>query len=325
MSTHLIKLKNLTKISNSKIQKIREGTEYNFKSEDIYHLNKKVIKCDTIKEKIYAIDQFNMDKKLMPNKKQVMIKRKNESHIPSIGNYTEQLLMLNTWDPKSINLVNELWEISYKNELLNHPAFRDDSQWVFTCNIDDFLGKYDNEKIGNVLKKWKNIGTGYNFNPLLTTVKTFSEYNVTDFSSTGKILTEKRNNWAEWFNSNVKEINNDLKIIKSNAKTQDKINNNIPLQILFPPFNFNKVFPFDNFSPQILSNMHTVAGTIIGGREWIRNDGYCYSKHPIAIQLLNNPTINADGHSGGSMSYTLNILKRIYNVGWIEWIKQKYE
>ena len=231
---NLIKLKNLSNYSKSKLCKATSGINYNQKLDDIKFINEKILKNKNIKNKIYEIDNFNKTKNLMPNSKQVLIRKRNENLIPSIGKYTEPLLISNMWEPQGINLINKFWEISYENDLLGHQIFYNDDHWKYTTDISGFRNKLQNEKIESILIKWKDYFPYYNFVPLFYIIKTFADHNISDFSSTGKLITEDRNILTGVFNSNIDDINLYINIVNQKKKIQQKFDNNVPIERIFP-------------------------------------------------------------------------------------------
>lgn len=326
--THFINLKSLSNYPAKKVIWAQNGINYKRKEEHLRILQERINGKAHFQLKICSIDDFNKSKKLMPNHKQVLIKKKSEDHIPSIGKYTEPLLMLNSWEIKTVGLVNELWEVLHEDNLFDHPLFDDNSEWKYTNNVDYFMKQYNNtkiEKIIKILKKWKYDVGSYNFNRLLDTTKLFSKYNVTDFSSTGKLLTEERNCYVDVYNSQIDSIKSDIIKINHFKKIQVQFDNDVPLNRMFPPFDFQKVYPYDLLSMRLLTNMHKVAGMIGGGREWIKENGDIYSSGKISKQLLYHPTINEDGHSGSTMFWTVNTLQEIYKEGWENYIGQIYQ
>ena len=326
-TTHFINLKSLSHYPTKKIIKVTSGVNYKKKEEHLGQLQGRITSNEKLQLKITNIDDFNKNKKLMPNHKQVLIKIKSEAYVPSIVKYTEPLWVLGDWDLGKMSLVNELWEVTYQDNLFDHPLFDDNNEWwKDRNNVDYFMKNYDIEKITNILKKWKggNDTNGYTFKGLFDPVKLFSKYNVTDFSSTSKFLTERRNVYAEGFNSRIDSIKSDIIMIEHFKKTQELFNNNVSTGRIFPPFDFYKVYPYDLLSARLLTNMHEIAGTINGGREWIRDVGDIYSPGKIMKQISSHPTIDRDGHTGNTMYWTICTLQGIYKNGWYQYIGKIY-
>ena len=154
----------------------------------------------------------------MPTKKQVRIKKRTEPLIQDIRKYTEPLSLLELKHPKVIDLINESWEIAYRYDLLEHPAFFKNDHWNDFDNINYFKKKFGNDAIERILQKWKN--SNHNIVPFVVIVRIFTEYNITDFSSIGKFLVGNRNRYVDEYNDNIQRINKGLFVIEYKKKIQ---------------------------------------------------------------------------------------------------------
>jgi len=334
--SQLLKLKLLSDVPHRSIKLACAGVNYKGKADHIDMINRSVNWNHEHKWQICEIDEFNNNNKLMTSHKQVLVKKRAEETIPVIDKYTEPLTLSQVWDSKSIRLVNKLWEASHKNKLFSHPMYHDKSNWAYCNNVQEFTERFYNDKnwicnndshvdvslVKKILEEWRDNVTCYNFSVLLNTVQVFYQYNVTDFSATGVLLTERRNRVADSANRLVESIKETIVTMHHKKKVQKKINDGVSLSTIYPPYDFDKLYYHDKFTARSLKNMHKAAFLVSGGREWITENGHVYSDDAVANKLLYHPLVDADGHSGGTMSCTVGILKQMYTNGWESFVKK---
>lgn len=104
----------------------------------------------------------------------------------------------------------------------------------------------------------------------------------------------------------------------------DKKKDNVLLH-MFPEYDFHRLYPTEPGPPRWLGNMHRIAKETPNGINLIKN----ISPNQNAM-LISDPVIKEiikksnelDGHTGGTMQWTLHNLSRMYNMGWISWVKK---
>ena len=94
---------------------------------------------------------------------------------------------------------------------------------------------------------------------------------------------------------------------------------------LFPSYNFSELYPTEPGPARWLTNLHKIAQDTPDGVNKIKN-----IQPNQNMMLLNDPVIKSmmkksdelDGHSGGTMHWTVHNLSRVYNLGWIMYVKR---
>ncbi|QKF94455.1 hypothetical protein QKU48_gp0997 [Fadolivirus algeromassiliense] len=332
MATSVIKLVSLAKFPTKQANNVFSGPLYKTKNDHIKSMTNKIsIHHEQVKN-VREIDNFNASKNLMPSWKQVVVKQRREDYVKTIGNYTQALLLSNQWDNKSINVLNNVWEQLYKRDIVqtNHPLMYGENftsdEWIYTGRCDEFESKYNMKFLTPYLEKWRSQ-TNYNFYPLFNTIRTFKQFNITDYSATGAVLAVKRNEIANNANNNITFIKSDIKLIDFCKKLTTKLDNGKSLNRLFPKYNFYAVMPFDKPAAWWLDSMHLAAQEIEGGVEFIKNynEGsvFEYFDSLIGKQIQNHPLVDKCGHSGMTFVWTFSNINLIYKNGWTDWIQKK--
>jgi hypothetical protein len=339
--------------SSSVALKVPKYLNYN---SDIKRLEQKVEQSWNIFNKVKHIDNsFNgrtADSKLLLNTRALPIK----NNYADIEKYMTSMRKLETWKHEA-NFVTMLRFINY----LNDQNLLDDDEFYEIMSDDDNYGyggiertlvklettKYkdsDINRLRNIVTKWSLDNPGMNVYPLINVYKTVREYEVVDNSVELKLLYDEREQLIKYgLNHLIETVDDITKEIKYKLEMSEKMSKlttitNIAFlpsevslnihnyTIKIDPFDFIAVYgPSPNTGARFLVNMHKVAASTPGGIEWIKTDGSLYSVSELGKKLMYNPLIESDGHSGGSMSWTLGTLKYCYKIGWDEWLKQYIE
>lgn len=326
-----IKLISLSHTPERLIKSVHKGSQYQLKQLDLKTISQKLAVTQVLTRNVVEIDNFNESKDLMPNWKQVQVQYRKENYTKNVGKYTEPLLLSKDWNNKMIGIVNDVWEVLYQQDViqLDHPMFTrktfDDDEWVYNGNPKEFEQKYDLPFLVHHLKKW-SYETDHNFYPLLVTIGTLKRFNVTDYSAIGYLLTTKRNNLANAINDNVKMIKNDIEMVNFFKKLSRDIKKGIPLHIIFPPYDFDRIFPYDKSGAWWMDSMHRVI-VELGAVEFIKNSNgniYSYFNSHLGHQISNHPSIEKCGHTGFTFSWCIGNLRVIYKDGWNSWVNQMH-
>jgi hypothetical protein len=111
---------------------------YGLSIDEVMHI--KDIK--TLRQNIRNIDEFNKQKKLMPTKKQIIIK-KSQGNLPmDISEYTRPIGKLGNLG-SNVAYLNLFWEIAIKQNILHHQIFNPENNWIMTGNISEFIEEYN--------------------------------------------------------------------------------------------------------------------------------------------------------------------------------------
>lgn len=114
-----------------------------------------------------------------------------------------------------------------------------------------------------------------------------------------------------------------------NHKLNDVDNNKLKLQLQLQlqsikEYDFEKIFPSEEFSVRSLTQMHDLIKETKGAKEWIINDGNIYSDHEMCKYLVYHDKTNELGHTGGTLRWTIGTLRKMYIVGWNNWINEYF-
>jgi hypothetical protein len=92
----------------------------------------------------------------------------------------------------------------------------------------------------------------------------------------------------------------------------------------FPEYRFEYIYgdQYYGFSAETLGGLNQAVQEIPGARQWIIEDGNIYSAHPVMRAITNHPLVESFGHTGGTMSWTMCVLKEAYMLGWDNFIKR---
>ena len=94
----------------------------------------------------------------------------------------------------------------------------------------------------------------------------------------------------------------------------------------FPEYRFEHIYDGEfsegGSSAEALNGLHQAVQDIPGARQWIVEDGYIYSAHPVMSAINAHPLVDSFGHTGGSMGWTMCVLKEAYATGWDKFIKR---
>jgi hypothetical protein len=91
---------------------------------------------------------------------------------------------------------------------------------------------------------------------------------------------------------------------------------------IFPTYDFLSVSTDSEF--HWLKTMHEVVKKTEGGAEWLikntETNIFEMAKSVIGNKILYHPDVLEDGHSGGTISWTINTLRRVYISGWDDFV-----
>jgi hypothetical protein len=333
MSCKIIKLVPLANLPNKLIDTACKGTSYLSKQKDIDNLDKKIADYDKLIENIREIDKFNNYNNLMSNWKQVKINYRNEQYTKNVGKYTEPLILSPDWNNESIKTINNIWDILYDKNMIqsDHHLFArnilNDAYWIYNNNYKNFEIKYGLQILTKHLKNWGNK-TNHNFYPVFNTIETLKRFNISDFSATGLLLTEKRNRMAHSVKKNIDFIKEDINAIEFSKKLKCDIKKGKHIEDMFTIDDLISVFPYDKHYALWLHSMHNAILSIDGGIAFIENyDGnmYEYFDSPIGKKIENHPLVLECGHTGFTFSWCVINLAFIYNNNWILWVKKIHD
>jgi hypothetical protein len=123
---------------------------------------------------------------------------------------------------------------------------------------------------------------------------------------------------------NEDRLQKQINLIRDRMILDDLLKNNGGLKNtmkFFPEYCFEYIYD-DEISAELLHRLHQAVQDTPGARYWIINDGKIYSNNPIIDALSKHPLVSSYGHSGGSMRWSIGVLKYVYTKGWDEFINK---
>ena len=123
---------------------------------------------------------------------------------------------------------------------------------------------------------------------------------------------------------NEKQLTVDLKNFRDDMILDDLIKHKGMDHIVkyFPEYRFEYIYD-DPFSVICLKSLHEAVINIPGAKKWIielehQNNT---SNHPMMSKIKENPLVDEMGHTMNTWLWTVNVIKKVYQLGWNEFVK----
>lgn len=310
-------------LMENNIKEARNCENYNGSVEDLAKLEKEITGMAEDKIKyISNIDDFMKQCNLVDGNNLKLNLRTDGRFVRDVKEYLDPLKLVYKFGDFYLDIIGKIWtELCDRNCQEEFVEFIEkENSWIGSCDMNDFIERGKFLFLLPHLNEWRNrvrFG-GYNFMMICDVVRAFVEYNITDYSATCKILVVDRNEYAEIINPYF--INMYCEIIKSKSDLNRMLKTGKNIIEIFPPFDFKKLFVEDVMSQRMLETMNEAIVETEGGSEWIKNVKSIFDKGQTGDKILHHPKVLECGHTGGSISWTVNMLKNIYTIGWAEFV-----
>src|SRR5437899_2941792 len=101
----LVRLKRIPVINKTHLEKSQRGYNYPAKITDLTNLQTRLSQFKELHHKIVSLDDFFVEKKLRPNWKQVIFRKRSESFKRDVGIYMDPLNVLPMWNNKNLEIL----------------------------------------------------------------------------------------------------------------------------------------------------------------------------------------------------------------------------
>jgi len=177
----------------------------------------------------------------------------------------------------------------------------------------------ENHQLFNELKEWFRNNQTVSFYVPREMLKNMCKYDIYNGDLITYYLIEKRNQII----TETKNHENNLIRLYGKLKSDIKLLDMIQIHGytgLIPEFEFDILY--QDGSGGYVKQMYNVIKGIEGAEQWVMTDGSIMSNNPMLERITNNPGTRELSLTGGSFSFILAVLKKIYTVGWDQFVKE---
>lgn len=331
-----LKLKYIPSLPLKSIIRVHRCPVYPAKLEDVKELDGIIKRYKETLDNIKIVDNLFHKYGLMPNYKQLRLTRRNYLFEEDVEKNIQDIKRINHWSDKNFRLLVDTWSQCYRNGLLADNKFfeqtlhPENSEILSSCNFPTRFREFhqnsnhDLKFLFRNLDKWREQNNNLNVFPLFVALNQMRMLHVADKSASSMILHPYRTHKVDWGNTLVKVTREKIKDIDDKSNLAQKYSKIKKLDRIITPHDFYALFGEHSPEAKWLTALRYVVEETDDGIEWLSkcNKLSDYYLDEVGKKILADSRIDACGHSGGTMSFTVGTLKEYYSLGWEEFVKQ---
>ena len=240
---------------------------------------------------------------------------------------------LNYYWKHSYLYINKLWLYMTKtfthDEITQFINTQSDKNWFYSGEIKpkDFevvkrTCSFVTHELYELLCEYNIFDT--NFKPVFQTMEFIVNNGGMSFQFIKDLIIQNQTTYQKYLTSTESRIKNLCQKLNANIELESQIKlGNMSfddVMCFIKSDKWNQLY-LDEQSKLCMQTMADAINDTPGAEEWFVSDGKINSKHPMLDILSAHPKVEAVGHSGLTMSWTLSQFRCIYQKGWCVLIK----